>query len=231
MSTSPIICNGPHSWRTFLKPGAVRKLFGAKRPGAIDEYLDMMSKDKDHLNAQVRGLLQQPTKVASLSEILEAHVSLLEEMDPKIAAKIPVVHGTFSHFETLKPAASEKVVRSDPNPQGVYVATRRRAALPLVAQFARDASQRHGGAATIAHAKIDTAKGWIPHQLTEWGKKHIGDLDEAEDLVASLDEAGLSAKERGEAWQSVQKGIGSWKNRDLSTSVRVTRYKDVKTQP
>lgn len=39
------------------EPGAVRRLFGAKRPKAVDEYLTMMSQDKDMLNKQFRELI------------------------------------------------------------------------------------------------------------------------------------------------------------------------------
>lgn len=71
--------NVEHYFSRMPEPGALKKLFGAKRPGAIDEYLDMMSKDKDQLNAQVRGLLQQPTqKAASLAGLVDEHAALLQ---------------------------------------------------------------------------------------------------------------------------------------------------------
>lgn len=56
-----------HYMSQMPEPGAIKKFFGAKRPGAIDEYLDMMSKDKDQMNQQVRNLLKQPEpKTASI---------------------------------------------------------------------------------------------------------------------------------------------------------------------
>ena len=42
------------------EPSRVRRLFGSKRPGAVDEYLSRMSEDKDLLNQQVRDLMKQP---------------------------------------------------------------------------------------------------------------------------------------------------------------------------
>lgn len=45
-------------------PGAIRRLFGAKREGSIDEYMSSLSSDKDRLNEQVRALLRKPTDEA-----------------------------------------------------------------------------------------------------------------------------------------------------------------------
>ena len=57
------------------EPGALKKLVGAKRPGSIDEYLRMMSDEKDRLNQQVKELLKQPepVKTASLGSALARH--------------------------------------------------------------------------------------------------------------------------------------------------------------
>lgn len=51
------------------EPGALKKLIGAKRPGAIDEYLRMMSEEKDLLNQQVKNLLKQPPEKAKTSSL------------------------------------------------------------------------------------------------------------------------------------------------------------------
>lgn len=61
------------------QPGVFRRAFGAKRPGAIDEYLRTMSQHKDELNQQVRNLLKQPdeTKTAGLLGVLDAYADLL----------------------------------------------------------------------------------------------------------------------------------------------------------
>lgn len=40
------------------EPGMLGKLIGRKREGAIDEYMAQLSKDKDALNEQVRGILR-----------------------------------------------------------------------------------------------------------------------------------------------------------------------------
>ena len=64
-----------HYMSQMPEPGALKKLVGAKRPGSIDEYLRMMSDDKDRLNQQVKELLKQPepAKTASLSDALSRH--------------------------------------------------------------------------------------------------------------------------------------------------------------
>lgn len=66
------------------EPGALRKLFGAKRPGAIDEYLRMMSTEKDQLNQQVRELLkrtdQPQPKTASLVRTLNQYADLVNSL-------------------------------------------------------------------------------------------------------------------------------------------------------
>jgi SNF2 family DNA or RNA helicase len=47
-----------HYQSVHPEPGRIKKFFGAKRPGAIDEYLTQMSDSKDMLNNQVRDLLR-----------------------------------------------------------------------------------------------------------------------------------------------------------------------------
>ncbi len=48
-----------HYMSTLPEPGRLKKLFGAKRPGAVDEYLTQLSADKDLLNQQVREALRR----------------------------------------------------------------------------------------------------------------------------------------------------------------------------
>ena len=64
-----------HYMSQMPEPGALKKLVGAKRPGSIDEYLRMMSDDKDRLNQQVKELLKQPepAKTASLLDAINRH--------------------------------------------------------------------------------------------------------------------------------------------------------------
>jgi len=72
--------NVEHYTSQMQEPGALRKLFGAKRQGSIDEYLQMMSNEKDQLNQQVRGLLtrNQPTQKSAMLALVEEHQELLE---------------------------------------------------------------------------------------------------------------------------------------------------------
>ncbi len=62
------------------EPGAIKKLFGAKRPGGIDEYLHMMSENKDQLNQKVRGLLAPPVKTAALRGLVDTHADLVDSL-------------------------------------------------------------------------------------------------------------------------------------------------------
>lgn len=48
-----------HYVSTLPEPGRLKKLFGGKRPGAVDEYLRQLSSDKDLLNQQVRDALRR----------------------------------------------------------------------------------------------------------------------------------------------------------------------------
>lgn len=74
--------NVEHYISQMPEPGAIKKFFGVKRPGAIDEYLRMMSADKDQLNQQVRSLLAPPetAKAASLLGTLGAYGDLVSSM-------------------------------------------------------------------------------------------------------------------------------------------------------
>lgn len=64
------------------QPNVVRRMFGAKRPGAVDEYLRTLSAQKDALNSQVRDLLREsPTnKTAGLLELVQQHRAALHAL-------------------------------------------------------------------------------------------------------------------------------------------------------
>lgn len=64
------------------EPGMVRKLFGAKRPGSIDEYLRMMSGEKDKLNLQVKELLKQTDqqKTSSLADEVGRYADIVSSL-------------------------------------------------------------------------------------------------------------------------------------------------------
>lgn len=63
------------------EPGALRKLFGAKRPGAVDEYLRTLSSNKDELNSQVRDLLRHPdAKTAGLCGMVGVYGDLVTSL-------------------------------------------------------------------------------------------------------------------------------------------------------
>ncbi len=155
--------------------------------------------------------------------------SFFNELE-KLAVKIPVMHGTNGRWTMLRAAAQSRVRGVDPNPQLVYVATAGRARRNATETFAHAAAKAHGGSPVIGEAKIDTAKGWIPHQLTAWGKKEIGTPEDAVDLVSSLDRLPKGAPERGALWQAINKGIGSWKHPERSATLRIRKYTDVKAR-
>lgn len=95
--------------------------------------------------------------------------------------------------------------------------------LENISQFASEAAAAKGGTPMVAHAKIDTKKGWLPFGLTDWGKKNIGSLEDAQELVGELDAGAVGAR-RGEIWKALHKGTGSWRNQDLSTTLKPTNY-------
>lgn len=143
----------------------------------------------------------------------------------KIAAKVPVIHGTSGRWDVLKPAVSPTVLERDPNAQAVYVASDVFGKHRGISDFAHSAAKRHGGEPVIAHAKIDTKKGWMPFNLTPWGTKNIGDVDDARALVEELDTIPDRAG-RGEIWKKLNLGIGSWRNDDLSAELKPSHYTD-----
>jgi SNF2 family DNA or RNA helicase len=63
------------------KPGIIRRAFGAKRPGSIDEYLRTLSSQKDELNQQVRDILktttEQHSKTSGLMDVVVSYSDLM----------------------------------------------------------------------------------------------------------------------------------------------------------
>lgn len=148
----------------------------------------------------------------------------------KSAAKVPFIHGTFGPHKVLIPGAVSKVLASDPNPQAVYTAMRGRGRrLRSIKDFAVASARRHGGEPVIAHGKMDTAKGWLPTTLSESGKKTIGTIDAAHDLVDRLDEI-TDKKERGKIWKALNTGTGAWRNVDPAAQLKPTKYVKVAKQ-
>lgn len=157
--------------------------------------------------------------------------SLLEKMRDHVAkeaAKIPVVHGTNQAFKVLrgrKPGQLANFAR-DPNPAGLYVASRTRKGISGASIFARDAA-RKGGSPMVAHGKIDTAKGWVPRLKPTARKAGFG-MDDVHDMIELLDEPGTTRAERGEAWKFLNKHVGAWSNTHPEAKVRPTRWQAAK---
>lgn len=143
----------------------------------------------------------------------------------KIAVKIPFIHGTSSRLKVLKPSVGPSVLRNDPNARAVYTAMSSRPKAKGIKRFAEEASRSRGGTPTVASGKMDTKKGWAPFNLTAWGKQNIGSVDDARDLLDELEAA--KGTRRGEIWKSLHKGIGSWRNDDLTASLKVNKNKTV----
>lgn len=141
----------------------------------------------------------------------------------KLAAKIPFIHGTNGLWDVLKPGAVKKVLESDPNAQAVYLAMAGRKKMKPISDFAHQAVKRHGGTPVVAHGKVDTQKGWMPFNLTPWGKQNIGSIEDARELVESLDST-PDKKTRGEIWRKLHQGVGSWRNDDLTSTATPTHY-------
>lgn len=141
----------------------------------------------------------------------------------KLAVKVPFIHGTFARHPVLKAGVGKTVLRNDPNPRAVYTAMRGRKKQEGIRQFARDSARAKGGTPLVAHGKMDTTKGWEPAQLTPWGKKNIGGIDDAKDLIDELNTA--KGARRGEIWRMLHKGTGQWRNTNTATSLRPSKYK------
>ena len=92
-----------------------------------------------------------------------------------------------------------------------------------IGQFARESAHARGGTPTIALGKMDTRKGWVPSQLTRWGKKNIGSVDDAKDLVVELETA--AGARRGVIWRMLHKGTGAWRNENIGATLRPTAFR------
>lgn len=141
----------------------------------------------------------------------------------KVAARIPVIHGTSGMWDTLKPAVGKTIAAVDPNPRAVYVATDRRSARPGVEAFARAAAEARNGTPYVAKATIDTQKGWVPHGLTSWARDRDLTYDDYIDILEDIDATPDKAA-RGELWEMVNRGVGAWKNVDRATEVTPRYY-------
>lgn len=142
----------------------------------------------------------------------------------KIAVRIRVMHGTHQRFPILKAGVGKLNLPKDPNPRLIYVATKSRSRKGAVREFAERAVEQRGGEPVVGYTKIDTKKGWRPHALSAWGRKHIGTLEDALDIVDDLDR-GVKGKARGELHRALQLGVGSWKSPDAKTTLKVKKWR------
>lgn len=148
----------------------------------------------------------------------------------KQAVKIPVIHGTHNRWDELKAGVGKAIAPNDPNPRAVYVGTDNSMTRPGIEGLARDAVDSRGGEPVVAHAKIDTSEGWIPHGLSGWARDKGIDRDHILENIELLDETGpyrVKGEERGKLWEEIQRSVGSWKNRDPNTTLEPNYYKKV----
>ena len=162
-----------------------------------------------------------------------ALLACLEELQ-KIAARVPVVHGTNQMYKVLRPRTSTgkvSVLSTDPNPSAVYMASKTRHLRPGVEAFARAATKAYGGSPVVARAKIDTKKGWYPSRVSSWAKSKGYELEDLQDIVEDLDaikgRGPKAKKERGELWEILSRGVSVWQNRNPAATVRPIRYRQV----
>lgn len=151
--------------------------------------------------------------------------AFVDELE-KIAANVPVIHGTNGEWDVLKPPVSKTVLESDPNERAVHVGMRNSAKQGPIENFAQQAVAKRGGEPVVAHAKVDTKKGWRPTSLTLKGKQTIGGIEEAHALIDELD-GGAAGTRRGEIWKLLQQGTGMWRNNDPLTTLKPAFYKAV----
>jgi len=141
----------------------------------------------------------------------------------KIAAKVPFIHGTHAPFKELSGGVGKAILKNDPNPRGLYTASKTRKNAPGIEQFAREATERRGGSPNVLSGKMDTKKGWRPFNMKP---RSSMDVEEARDMVSSLDTL-KSKKERGPVWKALNQQVGSWHNPNLSEKLKVTKSRGV----
>lgn len=137
-------------------------------------------------------------------------LSFMDELS-KIAVRVPFIHGTSGRWPVLQPGIGSTILKNDPNPRAVYTAVPSRRTLERVRDFAHSAQDARGGEAVVAAGKMDTADGWMPSTLSDWGRRNIGSVEKLQDLVLSLDDI-ADKKARGKVWEQVQRGSGRWNN-------------------
>jgi len=72
---------------------------------------------------------------------------------------------------------------------------------------------------------MDTNQGWAPLNLNAWGKKNIGTVDDALDIIDTLDTA--TGTNRKQLWELLQRGTGRWANVDPTKTLKVTKSKPI----
>ena len=143
----------------------------------------------------------------------------------KIAVKVPFIHGTYAKHKRLIAGIGDKILKSDPNPRGLYTAMKNRKKVDAVRDFAWASAKTRSGAPVIAHGKMDTKRGWKPFNLSQEGRKHFeDDIEGARRLVRELDQT-PDKKQRGALWKTLHKTVGSWSNEDVHATLKPSRYR------
>lgn len=132
----------------------------------------------------------------------------------KLAIRLKGVHGTYEKFKVLRGGVGKANLLGDPNPRALYIAGKGgKARDKLIREFAERSVKTQGkGSPVKAQVVMDTAKGWEPRALSAYGRKNIGTVEDAMDLIDEMDSGLLSAAEKGEAYKRLNKGVGSWWN-------------------
>jgi hypothetical protein len=176
------------------------------------------------------AVLEYNLMIFSVDSIVSSFTDELE----KLAVRLRVVHGTNKAYSRLSPrhlTGKAPVFGRDPNPSAVYLSLKRQRKGPSgkklfgVERFARDASAK-GGTPMIAHAKVDTKKGWMPTRVTKWGRDKGLTPDDLEDIVVRLDDPAVRGADRASLWRTLNKASGAIQNvSNPGASVRVRKYK------
>ena len=141
----------------------------------------------------------------------------------KISVKVPFIHGTAGKWPVLKPGIGSSILKSDPNPRAVYTAMANRTKTPPISDFAHKAVKARGGEPVIARGKMDTKKGWAPMSLSAAGKRELGSVDDAKDLIRELD-SGAQEPRRGEIWRTLHRTTGAWRNEAPAATLKTRKY-------